>query len=150
MRLPELSTSGAVRFAGLLAALAGIALCYSIGHQASLAAEKGRLAREEQHQRYLANWRRLMALRTASPASERDSRPARPFTPAAFQQEGARLVSWHPSAEGGELALDTPWAQVPPAFTRLAERDMQVVAFSLIHENGALRFRLRLVRDDKP
>lgn len=150
MRLPELSTSGAVRFAGLLAALAGVLLCYSIGRQASLAAEKGRLAREEQHQRYLANWQRLMALRTAVPASEMDSRPALPFTPAAFQQTGARLVSWLPSAEGGELTLETPWAQVPPAFTQLAERDMQVAAFSLTNESGALRFRLRLVRDDKP
>ena len=150
MQIPEFSTSGTVHLVGLLAALAGILFCYSLGHQASLAAEQGSLAREQAHQRYLANWRRLMVLRTELPASERESRPALAFTPAAFQQAGARLVSWHPSVEGGELVLETPWAQVPPAFTLLAERGMQVAAFSLTHENGALRFRLRLVRDEKP
>ncbi len=49
-----------------------------------------------------------------------------PFSPLDFQLSGAQLVSWHPSAQGGELALKTLWEAVPSAFTRLAERNVSV------------------------
>lgn len=34
-----------------------------------------------------------------------------PFSPLDFQLSGAQLVYWHPSAQGGELALKTLWKQ---------------------------------------
>ena len=76
--------------------------------------------------------------------------PVVAFSPAAFQQAGAKLVSWQPSDKGGELVLDTPWLQVVSTFSLLAERDMQVAAFALTGENGTLRFTMRLVHDDEP
>lgn len=75
-----------------------------------------------------------------------------PFSPLDFQLSGAQLVSWHPSAQGGELALKTLWEAVPSAFTRLAERNVSVSRFSLSVEGDDLcsrynwRRRMRVKR----
>nr|EKU4731311.1 DNA utilization protein HofO [Kluyvera ascorbata] len=73
-----------------------------------------------------------------------------PFSPVDLQREGVRLVSWVPSAVGGEMSLEADWQQIPATFSMLAERGMQVIAFSLSPGNGALNFSLQLVRDDEP
>lgn len=67
-----------------------------------------------------------------------------PFSPLDFQLPGAQLVFWHPSAQGGELALKTLWEAVPSAFTRLAERNVSVSRFSLSVEGDDLLFTLQL------
>ncbi|MSI33913.1 DNA utilization protein HofO, partial [Escherichia coli] len=61
----------------------------------------------------------------------------------------AQLVSWHPSAQGGELALKTLWEAVPSAFTRLAERNVSVSRFSLSVEGDDLLFTLQLETPDE-
>ena len=48
------------------------------------------------------------------------------------------------------MSLEADWQQVPTMFSMLAERGMQVIAFSLSPGNGALNFSLQLVRDDEP
>jgi len=60
-------------------------------------------------------WAALYRLVDATPFSEEKTLP---FSPLDFQLSGAQLVSWHPSAQGGELALKTLWEAVPSAFTR--------------------------------
>ena len=72
-----------------------------------------------------------------------------PFSPLDFQLSGAQLVSWHPSAQGGELALKTLWEAVPSAFTRLAERNVSVSRFSLSVEGDDLLFTLQLETPDE-
>ena len=67
-----------------------------------------------------------------------------PFSPLDFQLSGAQLVYWHPSAQGGELALKTLWEAVPSAFTRLAERNVSVSRFLLSVEGDDLLFTLQL------
>ena len=67
-----------------------------------------------------------------------------PFSPLDFQLPGAQLVYWHPSAQGGELALKTLWEAVPSAFTRLAERNVSVSRFSFSVEGDELLFTLQL------
>lgn len=151
MRFPDgwrsLSMLNALRIAGLMAMLAGIGLCFQLAAQTDLALEKNRDARQRQHGQYVAGWHRLMPLRAAPLPS---ALPTVAFSPAAFQQAGARLVSWLPADAGGELVLDTPWPQVAATFLLLAERDMQVTAFALAGANGTLRFTLRLVHVDEP
>ncbi|WP_432699636.1 hypothetical protein ACRUMN_19025 [Kluyvera cryocrescens] len=47
------------------------------------------------------------------------------------------------------MSLEGPWQQVPSTFSMLAERDMQVLAFSLSAEKGVLSLTLQLVRNDE-
>lgn len=92
--------------------------------------------------------------RTVSPGRHHSlqRRKTLPFSPLDFQLSGAQLVSWHPSAQGGELALKTLWEAVPSAFTRLAERNVSVSRFSLSVEGDDLcsrynwRHRMRVKR----
>lgn len=152
MRLPDgwwpLSRLNALRLTALAAALAGASVCYRLGASALQTTESE--ARQRQHAQYAASWRRLMPLRAARVLSPARSDPYVRFSPTTFQQSGARLVSRLPSDKGGELVLDTPWAQVAPTFLRLAACGMQVTAFALTGENGTLRLTLGLVRNDEP
>ncbi|WP_433638479.1 hypothetical protein [Kluyvera georgiana] len=154
MRLPDgwraVSRLNALRLTGLMALLAGCGLCFYMMKQVNLTFEKGNEARQRQHAQYVAGWQRLMPLRVLPEGAESTVPPVVAFSPAAFQQAGAKLVSWQPSDKGGELVLDTPWLQVVSTFSLLAERDMQVAAFALTGENGTLRFTMRLVHDDEP
>ncbi|HED1419009.1 TPA: hypothetical protein R4S64_000974 [Kluyvera georgiana] len=154
MRLPDgwraVSRLNALRLTGLMALLAGCGLCFYMMKQVNLTFEKGNEARQRQHAQYVAGWQRLMPLRVLPERAESAVPPVVAFSPAAFQQAGAKLVSWQPSDKGGELVLDTPWLQVVSTFSLLAERDMQVAAFALTGENGTLRFTMRLVHDDEP
>lgn len=144
------SRLNALRLTGLMALLAGCGLCFYMMKQVNLTFEKGNEARQRQHAQYVAGWQRLMPLRVLPEGAESAVPPVVAFSPAAFQQAGAKLVSWQPSDKGGELVLDTPWLQVVSTFSLLAERDMQVAAFALTGENGTLRFTMRLVHDDEP
>lgn len=154
MRLPDgwraVSRLNALRLTGLMALLAGCGLCFYMMKQVNLTFEKGNEARQRQHAQYVAGWQRLMPLRVLPERAESAVPPVVAFSPAAFQQAGAKLVSWQPSDKGGELVLDTPWLQVVSTFSLLAERDMQVAAFALTGENGTLRFTMRVVHDDEP
>ena len=154
MRLPDgwraVSRLNALRLTGLMALLVGCGLCFYMMKQVNLTFEKGNEARQRQHAQYVAGWQRLMPLRVLPEGAESVVPPVVAFSPAAFQQAGAKLVSWQPSDKGGELVLDTPWLQVVSTFSLLAERDMQVAAFALTGENGTLRFTMRLVHDDEP
>lgn len=49
-------------------------------------------------------WAALYRLVDTTPFSEEKTLP---FSPLDFQLPGAQLVFWHPSAQGGELALKT-------------------------------------------
>ncbi|MBE3287587.1 HofO [Enterobacter cloacae complex sp. P31C] len=68
----------------------------------------------------------------------------KPFSPLDFQGEGTRLLYWKPLQNGGELALEAEWQAIPPLFSRLAQRDVWVAAFTLSPQNTALRLRLEL------
>lgn len=87
------------------------------------------------------HWATLYRLVDTTPFSEEKTLP---FSPLDFQLPGAQLVFWHPSAQGGELALKTLWEAVPSAFTRLAERNVSVSRFSLSVEGDDLLFTLQL------
>ncbi|TBR66942.1 MULTISPECIES: DNA utilization protein HofO [unclassified Escherichia] len=86
-------------------------------------------------------WAALHRLVDTTPIREEKTLP---FSPLDFQLPGAQLVYWHPSAQGGELALKTLWEAVPSAFTRLAERNVSVSRFSLSVEGDELLFTLQL------
>ncbi|MFV9137371.1 DNA utilization protein HofO [Enterobacter hormaechei] len=70
--------------------------------------------------------------------------PSQPFSPLAFQREGARLVYWKPQQRGGELALDAYWGAVPALFSRLALENARVRAFSITPQGKQLRLSLQL------
>ena len=86
-------------------------------------------------------WTALYRLVDTTPISEEKTLS---FSPLDFQLPGAQLLYWHPSAQGGELALNTFWEAVPSAFTRLAERNVSVSRFSLSVEGDDLLFTLQL------
>lgn len=68
----------------------------------------------------------------------------KPFSPLDFQGEGTRLLHWKPLQNGGELALEAEWQANPPLFSRLAQRDVRVAAFTLAPQSTALRLKLEL------
>jgi pilus assembly protein HofO len=70
-----------------------------------------------------------------------------PFSPLDFQSSDARLVQWKPLSSGGELTLDADWQAVPAVFSRLAQRNAQVMAFSLTPQGAKLRLRVQLEQD---
>ncbi|EQV95165.1 pilus assembly protein HofO [Escherichia coli KOEGE 71 (186a)] len=86
-------------------------------------------------------WTALYRLVDTTPIIEEKTLP---FSPLDFQLPGAQLLYWHPSAQGGELALKTFWEAVPSAFTRLAERNVSVSRFLLSVEGDDLLFTLQL------
>lgn len=141
---------GGVRLAALLAVLPGLCGGYWLGHQSRNEAQTSRAAWQSQREKNTAGERRLLGLRAELVEFGMDSIATQPFSPVDFQRQGVRLVSWLPTATGGEMVLETPWQQVAPTFTRLAECDMQVAAFSLAAESGVLRLNLQLVRGDEP
>ena len=49
---------------------------------------------------------------------------------------------------GGEMVLESRWPQAVETFLLLAERDMQIPAFSLSASDNGLRFTLQLEHDD--
>lgn len=67
-----------------------------------------------------------------------------PFSPLDFQRSGVRLVYWHPSAKGGEMALKATWQALPPVFAQLAQRNMRISQFSMSKEGTALLLTLNL------
>lgn len=67
-----------------------------------------------------------------------------PFSPLDFQGDDAALVHWKPLQNGGELMLDLEWKALPALFSRLAQRDVQIVAFTIAPQGTALRLRLEL------
>lgn len=150
-RWPKCSLTTMVRCLACAAILLGIYVGYEIGHQAYSRALKSRMSWLAEQNINLKNWQRMTPI-MATELSEKMLSDPLPviFSPVDFQREGVRLVSWVPSGTGGDMTLETPWQQVPSAFSMLAEREMQVLAFSLSAEKGVLSLTLQLVRNDEP
>ena len=72
------------------------------------------------------------------------AREMMPFSPLDFQGEGTKLLHWKPFQNGGELALESAWQANPALFSRLAQRDVQVAAFTISPQSTVLRLRLEL------
>ena len=72
------------------------------------------------------------------------AREMMPFSPLDFQGEGTTLLHWKPFQNGGELALESAWQAIPALFSRLAQRDVQVAAFTISPQSTVLRLRLEL------
>lgn len=153
MKLPDgwrqLSLTARVRGAALLAMVIGIFVCFQTGYMAFLSVQKSREIRLIQHSTMISGWRRLLSLPASTDVPLSSSVNAISFSPVSFQRAGVRLKGWLPSGKGGELVLETAWQQVPSTFEMLAERDMQVVSFALVAENGVLRLTLQVVSDDE-
>ena len=150
MQLPDVSTLAKIRVAALLAILSCVFGGYLLCQQEYRRMQESHAAWRTQRAHVASSWHRLLpSAVTPLGLSGQNATPV-PFSPVVFQRAGAKLVSWLPSAKGGDMVLDTPWAQVAPVFIMLAERDMRVAAFSLSLENSVLRFSLQLVGDDEP
>lgn len=67
-----------------------------------------------------------------------------PFSPLDFQGERTTLVHWKPLQNGGELTLDAEWQAIPALFSRLAQQDVEIAAFTISPQGTALRLRLEL------
>lgn len=67
-----------------------------------------------------------------------------PFSPLDFQGDNTTLVHWKPLQNGGELALDAEWQAIPELFSRLAQQDVQIAAFTISPQGSALRLRLEV------
>lgn len=153
MKIPDgwrqLSPTTRVIVAALLAMILAIYACFQAASQAYLCAQKSREVRQIQHTAMISGWQQWLSLRNTAEKSLLSLDKTMPFSPVSFQQAGARLLSWLPSAKGGEMVLEIAWQQVPSTFAMLAERDMQVVGFALVAENNVLRLTLQLVADDE-
>ena len=124
-----------------------IALCGLSRIALSPPVDNGRDAQSRLHQANLLQWRTLHKI--AGSADEQrlvSDDNALPFSPFDFQQAEMQLVSWQPSAEGGELALKGPWSAIPPVFRQLAERQMRITQFTLDPDENGLRITLLLER----
>lgn len=155
MRLPDsslrISPAGAVKGCACFAILLGIYVSYQVGHQAYHRALKSHVSWRAERAHSVESWRRIMPLQAeVQHGMLQGERPGIAFSPAHFQHQSVRLVSWVPSDSGGEMSLEAPWQQVPPLFLMLAERSMQVVDFSLRAEKEALSLTFQLVRHDAP
>lgn len=73
-----------------------------------------------------------------------DARVVQPFSPLAFQANGATLVRWKPLPAGGELTLEADWSRIPDIFDRLAQQSAGVNAFVIAPHGGRLRITLQL------
>ncbi|MEO3991637.1 HofO family protein [Pseudocitrobacter cyperus] len=138
MQLPERWQAG----------LAGIVSIAAIGMLALLRPESTlqeaqRTAWQQQQALRAARWQSVMSRQRALlPIEEKTVAAGKPFSPVDFQRQGSELVSWTPAGRGGELALEIEWNQIPSVFALLAERDMQVMAFSI--KAGVVRHMLTL------
>lgn len=145
------SSAMMMRGGGCVAILLGAYAAYDVGYQAYARAHKSEVTWQTAQGYNAKSWRRIMPMKTLELNEKAEvGKQLIVFSPVDFQLKGARLVSWIPSASGGDMSLETPWQQVPATFSRLAERGMQVIAFSLSAENGVLRLGLQLGRDDAP
>ena len=72
------------------------------------------------------------------------ARALTPFSPLNFQGDETTLVHWKPLQNGGELMLEVEWQALPALFSRLAQRDVRVAAFTLAPQGTALRLQLEL------
>lgn len=155
MQFPEnrlrLSAKAMVKCGGCIAILLGVYAGYGIGYRAYSRAIESQVSWHAAQAINAKSWRRIMPIMAADRnAKAVGTSPFIAFSPVDFQREGARLMSWVPSDTGGEMSLEIPWQQVPATFSMLAERGMQVIAFTLRAENGVLRFILQLVHNDEP
>ncbi|HIF4731517.1 TPA: DNA utilization protein HofO [Citrobacter amalonaticus] len=66
------------------------------------------------------------------------------FSPLTLQVPNVQLLYWHPSTQGGELAVKAPWEAIVSLFGYLAARGMSVSGFSLKAENDERVLTLRL------
>lgn len=153
MKIPDgwrqLLPTARVIVAALLAMILAIYACFQAASQAYLHTQKSREVRQIQHTAMLSGWQQWLSLRDTAKKSMQSLDKTMPFSPVSFQRAGTRLLSWLPSAKGGEMVLEIAWQQVPSTFEMLAERDMQVVGFALVAENNVLRLTLQLVADDE-
>lgn len=103
--------------------------------------------RMAQHALLQKRWQALLALK---PPADFDMliKKGKAFSPLDFQSDGVQLLRWRPASQGGEMLLETPWAQVPHIFARLADSQMQVPVFSLIARDNALHCLLQLEGND--
>lgn len=93
-----------------------------------------------------AQWRKLRAL--ALPEERIDLSEVRRFSPLDFHGQARQLLRWQPMPGGGELVLESRWPQAVETFSLLAERGMQIPAFSLSASESGLRFTLQLEHGD--
>lgn len=93
-----------------------------------------------------AEWRKLRAL--ALPEEQIELSEVRRFSPLDFHGQTRQLLRWQPMQGGGEMVLESRWPQAVETFLLLAERDMQIPAFSLSASDNGLRFTLQLEHDD--
>jgi pilus assembly protein HofO len=97
----------------------------------------------QQQTQHAALWPRVMRLQQAVVGAQTPPPAATvPFSPVDFQRQDVALVSWMPAGRGGDIVLESAWYQVPATFGLLAERGMQVNAFSI--QPGAERLLLTL------
>ncbi|MFW0764898.1 DNA utilization protein HofO [Trabulsiella odontotermitis] len=89
-------------------------------------------------------WQTLRALQMQAEQYQQTLSVKVPFSPLDFQREGTHLARWQPAETGGEMVLETLWAQIPSLFARFAERNMQAAAFSIRPVDGRLRLTLQL------
>lgn len=140
MQRPErwqLSLAGAV---ALIALCGGYLLFTEYTHQARLCAQWRQLQGER-----AAHWRRAMPLRAAlSSVQHEETADNAPFSPVDFQRQDTELVGWSPTGRGGDMVLETVWQQVPETFMLLAERGIQVNAFSISAKDERLMLTLQL------
>jgi pilus assembly protein HofO len=92
----------------------------------------------------IRQWQTLRALQRPTESFQETLTATIPFSPLDFQIDGTHLARWQPAETGGEMVLETQWAQVPAVFPRLAERNMQAAAFSIRPMGGRLRLTLQL------
>lgn len=93
-----------------------------------------------------AEWRKLRTL--ALPEAQSAGTEVRRFSPLDFHGQARQLLRWQPMQGGGELVLESRWSQAVETFSLLAERGMQIPAFSLSASESGLRFTLQLEHDD--
>lgn len=76
-----------------------------------------------------------------------NTRPMPPFSPLELQGKTTRLVHWKPQHNGGELALEAMWSEVPTLFFRLAQQAVRIRAFNIVPAGERLRLSLQLETD---
>jgi len=94
-----------------------------------------------------AEWRKLRGL--ALPEEQIELSEVRRFSPLDFHGQARQLLRWQPMQGGGELVLESRWPQAVETFSLLAERGMQIPAFTLSASESGLRFTLQLEHDDE-
>lgn len=130
-------------------------LCWCLGTVLLGAAAWGMLLRPVYLQRVALQLQMADAVRTNAslwPAASNmpyqtetvEARVVQPFSPLDFQADGTRLVHWKPLQSGGELTLDADWQVIPAVFSFLAQRDVQIAAFTISPQDAGLRLHMEL------